>query len=96
MATQVTLESTFTTPPKTADEILGWIPRFIESLSRVIQNHVHTFPRDLSGDLRPHSYTIATKPAAADVGAGAIIFVSDEAAGQMWQGSDGTAWNFLG
>lgn len=46
--------------------------------------------------LKPSTFTTATKPTAASVGAGAIIFVSDGAAGAKFQGSDGTNWLSLG
>jgi hypothetical protein len=41
-------------------------------------------------------YTTATKPAAASVPAGTIIFVSDGGAGAVFQGSTGSAWVNLG
>lgn len=46
--------------------------------------------------LKPSTFTTATKPTAASVGAGGIIFVSDGAAGAKFQGSDGTNWLNLG
>jgi hypothetical protein len=42
------------------------------------------------------TYTTATKPSAAAVGAGVIIFVSDGGAGAVFQGSNGAAWVNLG
>ena len=41
------------------------------------------------------TYTTATRPTAASW-TGGTIYVSDGAAGQKFQGSDGTAWVFLG
>jgi hypothetical protein len=45
--------------------------------------------------MRLGTYTVATRPAAA-TWPGAIIYVSDAAAGARFQGSDGTAWISLG
>jgi hypothetical protein len=45
--------------------------------------------------MRLGTYTVATRPAAA-TWPGAIIYVSDAAAGARFQGSDGTAWVNLG
>ncbi len=47
---------------------------------------------DVDGPVRVASYTVATVPNAATVGAGAIIYVSDEAGGAVLAFSDGTAW----
>lgn len=41
-------------------------------------------------------YTTATKPAASTANKGTIIFVSDGGAGNVFQGSNGTAWVALG
>lgn len=41
-------------------------------------------------------YTVATRPSAAAVGPGVIIFVSDGGAGAVFQGSTGAAWVNLG
>ena len=41
-----------------------------------------------------NAYTIATKPVAGV--AGRVVFVSDEAAGQKFQGDTGAAWVYLG
>lgn len=41
-------------------------------------------------------YTMATRPSAAAVGPGVIIFVSDGGAGAVFQGSNGAAWVNLG
>lgn len=41
---------------------------------------------------RPDSYTVATVPSAADKGAGAMIYVSDETGGAVIAFSDGTNW----
>ncbi len=42
------------------------------------------------------TYTTSSRPAAASVPAGSLIFVSDGAAGQKFQGSTGSAWVNLG
>lgn len=46
----------------------------------------------LDGALRPKSYTVASLPAAATAGAGAIAFVSNESGGAVLAFSDGSAW----
>ncbi len=56
-------------------------------------------PRDgtepMDAPLTLETYTTATRPAAASY-AGAIIYVSDAASGNKFQGSDGTSWVSLG
>jgi hypothetical protein len=52
-----------------------------------------SYPKDGSEGLT--AYTVATRPAAT-VAPGAIIYVSDAAAGAKFQGSDGTNWVNLG
>jgi len=42
------------------------------------------------------SFTTTTRPAASNVVAGTIIFVSDATDGQRFQGSDGASWKILG
>ena len=49
----------------------------------------------MTGPLELMTYTIATTPAPAAGNAGAIIYVSDEVAGQKFKGSNGAAWVFL-
>ena len=49
----------------------------------------------MTAPLRLRSYTVATRPTAADH-TGGLIFVSDGAAGSKFQGSDGTSWLSLG
>lgn len=49
----------------------------------------------MTGPLPLATYTTATRPAAVS-NKGAIIFVSDGAAGSKFQGSDGTTWVSLG
>lgn len=51
------------------------------------------YPKDGSEGLS--AYTVATRPPAASA-PGAIIYVSDGAAGAKFQGSDGSAWVNLG
>ncbi len=43
----------------------------------------------------PRSFTTATRPAAAS-STGAVIYVTDAAAGSKFQGSDGASWVSLG
>lgn len=45
-----------------------------------------------SAEIRPGSYTVATVPSAWTAGAGAQIYVSDEAGGAVPAFSDGTNW----
>jgi hypothetical protein len=49
----------------------------------------------MSQPFKPGSFTTATRPAAS-AWPGAVIYVSDGAAGAKFQGSDGTAWVNLG
>lgn len=49
-------------------------------------------PLDVAGGVRVGSYTVATLPSAAAVGAGTMIYVSDEAGGPVMAFSDGTDW----
>lgn len=51
------------------------------------------YPKDGTEGLT--AYTVATRPAATSA-PGAIIYVSDGAAGAKFQGSDGTNWVNLG
>ena len=47
---------------------------------------------DVNGPVRVQSYTVATVPSAAGTGAGAMIFVTDEAGGAVMAFSDGSNW----
>ena len=47
---------------------------------------------DVNGSIRCASYTVATLPDAANVGAGAMVYVSDESGGAVMAFSDGTDW----
>ena len=66
---------------------------------RVIQRVNLTLPKDgseaMTSPLVLATYTTATRPTAADWTAG-VIFVSDGAAGSVFQGSDGSSWVSLG
>ena len=59
----------------------------------------NVLPKDgteaMTAPLTLATYTTATLPAAADY-PGALIYVSDAAAGAKFQGSDGTSWVSLG
>jgi hypothetical protein len=46
----------------------------------------------VSASMKAASYTVATAPDASTAGAGAIIYVSDEAGGAVLAYSDGTNW----
>jgi len=58
-----------------------------------------TLPKDgteaMTGPLPLRSYTVATRPDAT-LNEGAVIYVSDAAAGAIFQGSNGAAWVNLG
>lgn len=79
------------------------LERLLPILDRVLREHGarlnRVLPKDgseaMTGPLRLKAYTTLTLPAAADW-AGAILYVSDAAAGSKFQGSDGVAWVALG
>lgn len=54
--------------------------------------HNTTRSADFAGAVRPATYGVATLPDAVAVGAGGIIYVSDEAGGPVLAFSDGTDW----
>jgi len=75
-------------------------PRRLEELQspeavREVQELFKEVVRSLNA-FRAPIFTVATRPDAAQAGQGAIIFVSDAAAGSNLQGSTGTAWVSLG
>jgi len=75
-------------------------PRRLEELQspeavREVQELFKEMVRGLNA-FRAPVVTAATRPTAAQAGQGAIIFVSDAAAGSNFQGSTGTAWVSLG
>lgn len=79
---------------------LGAILRFLREFSVRLLDRVNaTLPKDgteaMTGPLELSSYLTAARPTAADY-EGAIIYVSDGAAGSKFQGSDGTSWVSLG
>lgn len=47
---------------------------------------------DVVGGVKPSSYTVATLPSASGLGAGALIYVSNEVGGAVPAYSDGSAW----
>lgn len=57
-------------------------------------NRTHNVGGTLAVDgwVKPKSYTVATVPSAATAGAGATIYVSNDAAGPVLAFSDGTSW----
>ncbi|MFC6689662.1 DUF2793 domain-containing protein [Jhaorihella thermophila] len=57
-----------------------------------ISNTSPTAPLDVGGGVRLGSSTVATLPSAADLGAGTLIYVSDESGGPVIAFSDGTNW----
>jgi hypothetical protein len=75
-------------------------PKQLEELQSVAAlQELRNFHQELVQTInffRAPSFTTATRPTAAQAGAGAIIFVSDAAAGSNFQGSTGTAWVSLG
>jgi len=68
-------------------------------LSRIAWRLNRVLPVDgseaMTGPLELNSYLTAALPAAA-ANTGAIVYVSDAAAGNHFQGSDGAAWVVLG
>jgi hypothetical protein len=85
----------------------GPLPRDLTSLLAELDGRLReigfrlnrVFPKDGSEAMTQPAklapFTTATRPAAASW-AGALIYVSDGAAGAKFQGSDGTAWVNLG
>lgn len=81
-------------PPTEERGVLGWLSSFVTSLKQTFRLHAHFFPAVLSGELRGHTYTEATKPSASAAGSAAIILSSDAATKP--QMSDGSSWLPLG
>lgn len=82
-------------PPKTVDLLLSWISQDLyPALLQAFDEHLHTFPGVISGELRTKQYTEATKPTAAQAGIGAVIISTDAATKP--QMSDGSSWLGLG
>lgn len=83
--------------------IQNWVGALIRNLTVVIFGHGQRINTSLNQDgkvpmqapFQLKTYTTAELPAAADWPA-SIVFVSDAAAGQKFQGSDGSAWVPLG
>jgi hypothetical protein len=97
MTTQVIRPVLLPTPPPTQEDLSRWLRDvLLPALARAFTNHLHVYPQGVQGELRVKEYTVATRPAAGDAGAGAIIFVSDGGAGAVFQGSTGSAWVNLG
>ena len=82
---------------------VAWATSLLRSLLETLTGHAAriNFAMPLDGSetmIRPlplATYTVATLPAAASW-TGAVIFVSDGAAGTKFRGSDGTSWLSLG
>lgn len=72
--------------------IQGPLAEFGFRLNRVL---ARDGSESMDGPLPLKEYTVATRPAAS-AHPRAIIFVSDAAAGQKYQGSDGSSWLPLG
>lgn len=81
-------------PPTEERGVLGWLSSFVTSLKQTFRLHAHFFPAVLSGELRGHTYTEATKPSASAAGSAAIILSTDAATKP--QMSDGSSWLPLG
>lgn len=75
---------------------LAWAPATTGAPAYVEIITVNSVGDLTARSLKPATFTTATKPTAAAIGAGGIIFVSDGAAGAKFQGSDGTNWLNLG
>lgn len=88
------------TSPGPHQAFLGSLVTVLSDLfRRVIQRLNLMLPKDgseaMTSPLVLATYTTATRPAAADWGAG-VIYVSDGAPGSNFQGSDGSSWVSLG
>lgn len=91
-------------PPRvTLEGLHGWAVDIIRVLVAVL-SETNTranqgLPKDgtepMTAPLELETFTTATRPAVAD-NEGAIIYVSDGAAGFRFQGSDGVTWLGLG
>lgn len=68
------------------------LARFVTGGGVGIGNVAPTTALHVNGPIRCASYTVGTVPAASTVGAGTIIFVSNESGGAIHAGSDGTNW----
>lgn len=82
------------------EESLGAVLRFLREFTVRLLDRVNaTLPKDgteaMTGPLELKSYLTAGLPPAADH-EGAIVYVSDGAAGSKFRGSDGASWVSLG
>lgn len=75
--------------PKQLNELQS--PEALQELRSLLQDVVQAI-----NFFRAPTFTTATRPAASQAGAGAIVFISDAAAGSNYQGSTGSAWVSLG
>jgi Protein of unknown function (DUF2793) len=57
-----------------------------------IGGYTHSAKLYVDGAIRTKGFTVATLPAAATEGSGAMLFISDEAGGATMAFSDGTSW----
>lgn len=94
----------FPSPPSpNFPSIVFWAGALIRTLTQTLASFAFALNRALDTDghlkmkapLQLATYTVATRPAAADW-PGAIIYVSDGGAGAVFQGSNGAAWVNLG
>lgn len=80
-----------------------WANAMVSTLVRIFTSMGYranrVLPKDgsetMDGPLPLKSYTMATLPTASDY-EGALVYVSDGAAGQKFRGSDGSSWVNLG
>jgi hypothetical protein len=84
-------------PPADPAALPGWLRDvLIPTLVRMFDSHKHTQPLSIRGENTVKPYLDASKPSASEAGEGAIILVTDAAAGQQFKGSVGGAYVNLG
>lgn len=84
-------------PPPDPAQLPAWIQEvLIPTIIQLLSTHNHQQPQSIRGENRVKPYKDATKPSAAEAGEGAIILVTDAAAGQQFKGSVGGAYVNLG
>ncbi|MEL6737034.1 MAG: hypothetical protein AAFO98_14415, partial [Pseudomonadota bacterium] len=83
----VILGASETLPPDLGNTFMLFVGSQIKRMEIDLDGYV-----SFQGPVRPKSYTVATLPAAADVGAGSQAFCTDEAGGAVPVFSDGLAW----
>lgn len=99
MAAPVVERIPLPSPPLELSGLPRWAMSFVLALVQALQQYGYrlnvTLPKDgterMTAPLPLRIYTVATRPAAASY-TGSLIYVSDAAAGNKLQYSDGAAW----